>query len=196
MSDQIIQNKIYVVVWKPWAWKTFFATYLASFHKYIFANYEIKFNWKVCSNYIKNIDDLDKIKFNPIKQMVIIDEWWVNNNARRSSSDSNLEFWKLAMLWRKKNANIIMISQLERMSDIYFRELAECTFELKSWFVSSKKLMFEYSVTRWDNIEGSKFVDLFEWSKQYWYEYNTLESWKIEIKQKGNKEKPIDILFD
>lgn len=191
--SQIIQNKIYVIIWKPWAGKTFFATYLASLHPYIRANYEIKFNWKKCNNTIAEIWDLDKIKMLDKKQIIVIDEWWVNNNARRSSSDSNLLFWELAMLSRKKNANLIMISQLERMSDVYYRELAECTFELHSWYVSSDKLMFEYSVTRWDNIEWSKFIDLFKWSKQYWYEYNTLESGKIDIRQKWD-EKSFDLL--
>jgi len=193
-SSQIIQNKIYVVVGKPWKGKTFFATFLASFHRYIWANYEIKLNWKVCNNFIKKIDDLEKIIFKEQKQMIVIDEWGVNNNARRSSSDSNLLFGELAMLSRKKNANVIMISQLERMSDVYYRELAECCFEMNSWFVSSNKLMFEYSVERNWKIEGSKFVDLFHWSKLMWYEYNTLESGKIEIKQKGT-DKVLDLLW-
>jgi len=192
-NNQIIQNKIYIVVWKPGKGKTFFATFLASFHRYIWANYEIKLNWKVCNNFIKKIDDLDKIKFQEQKQMIVIDEWGVNNNARRSSSDSNLLFGELAMLSRKKNANVIMISQLERMSDVYYRELAECCFEMNSWFVSSDKLMFEYSVERNGKIEGSKFVDLFAWSKKMGYEYNTLESGKIEIKQKWSN-KVLDLL--
>jgi len=98
------------------------------------------------------------------------------------------------MLSRKKNKNVIMISQLERMSDVYYRELAECIFELKSWFVSGDKLMFEYSVTRRDNIEGSKYVDLFHWMKKYGYEYDTLESGKIQIRS-ANDKKELDLLY-
>jgi len=143
---------------------------------------------------INHIDDLEKIQFSENKQMTVIDEGGVNNNARRSSSDANLLFWKLAMLSRKKNTNVIMISQLERMSDVYFRELAECIFEMKSWFVSGWRLMFEYSVERNGNIEGTKFVDLFKWMELYGYEYDTLESWVIEIKSLQDK-KILDLLY-
>ena len=193
-TNKIVQNKIYCIVGPPGSGKTLFATMLASFHKIIWANYEIKYRWKVCNNLIKDISDLERIQYNDVRQMTVIDEWWVNNNARRSSSDSNLLFWQLAMLWRKKNSNIIMISQLERMSDVYYRELSECIFEMKSWFVSGDKLMFEYSITRWDNVEGSKFVDLFKWMKLYWYEYDTLESGKIEIRSEWNG-KQLDLLY-
>lgn len=186
--SQIIQNKIYVIVGKPWKGKTFFATYLASFHRFIWSNFEIKLNWKICNNTIAKISDLEKIVFQEKKQIIIIDEGGVNNNARRSSSDSNLLFGELAMLSRKKNTNLIMISQLERMSDVYYREMADCVFHMNSWFISGDKLMFEYTIEKNWQIEGSKFVDLFEWSKMYWYEYNTLESGKIEIKTKNTGE--------
>ena len=62
-------------------------------------------------------------------------------------SESNMEFGRLAMLGRKKNVNIIVISQLERMTDVYFRELSEYSFTMNSWFESSTKLMFEFELT-------------------------------------------------
>lgn len=64
-----------------------------------------------------------------------MDEGGVNNNARRSSSDANMEFGKLAMLGRKKNMDIFQISQLERMADVYYRELSECSIQMTkpSW---------------------------------------------------------------
>jgi len=175
-KQQVIQSKIYVIVGKPGAGKTLFATMLGSYHRIIWANYEIKYKGKVCNNLIQDIADLQKIQFSKDKQMSIVDEGGLNNNSRRSSSDSNLLFAELAILSRKKNTNVIMISQLERMSDVYYRELAECIFEMKSWFVSGGRLMFEYSVTRNGEIEGSKFVDLFKWMEEYGYEYDTLES--------------------
>lgn len=52
------------------------------------------------------------------------------------------------MLARKKNLNVVTISQLERMTDVYFRELSKNSFNMHSWFVSPEKLMFEYSVTQ------------------------------------------------
>lgn len=190
---QIIRNQIYIILGKPGAWKTFFATYLASLHKRIYANYSIKFHEKEVANLIRNIDDLDNIVFSSVKGVVVIDEGWVNVNARRSSSEANMEFWQLGMLWRKKNVNIIVISQLERMTDVYFRELAWYVFTLHSWFVSGNKLMFEYSVSTWDwKIIGSKFVDLFEWSQMTGYEYDSLESGRIELESEKQKKERIE----
>lgn len=187
-KNQIIQNKIYVIYWPPGAWKTIFATYLASFHKIIWANFDIKYRGKPASNRIANIQQLSNIPFSAEKQVIVLDEGWVNNNARRSSSDANLEFGKLAMLGRKKNANIIQISQLERMTDVYYRELAEVSFSMTSWYVSSDKLMFEFEVTKHWVPQGSKFVDLFKWKDEFWYEYDTLESWIIDIHiEKGSE---------
>ena len=123
--------------------------------------------------------------------MVVIDEGGINLNARRSQSEGNMEFWKLAMLWRKKNVNIIVISQLERMPDVYIRELSASSFLMHSWFVSNDKLMFEYDLkdSEWNTI-GTKFADLFEWSKMCHYEYDTLESGKIDMNtEKAQKRK-------
>ena len=88
------------------------------------------------SNTIQNIDDIEKIQFSNIKGIVILDEGGINVNARRSSSEQNMEFGKLGMLGRKKNVNIIVISQLERMTDVYFRELASGSITMNSWFVT------------------------------------------------------------
>lgn len=90
-----------------------------------------------------------------------------------------MEFGKLLMLGRKKNLNIITISQLERMTDVYARELSKNSFHMRSWFVTPDKLMFEYTVSKNGQIVGSKFVDLFEWSRLTGYSYNTLETSKM-----------------
>ncbi len=58
-------------------------------------------------------------------------------------SEENLEFARLGILGRKKNVNIIVISQLERMTDVYFRELATGSITMNSWFVRGGKMMFE-----------------------------------------------------
>lgn len=194
-SNKIIQNKIYMIVGPPWSWKSIVATYMASWHPIIYANYEIKYRWKKCNNSITHVDQLEYITIQDDKTMIVIDEWGVNNNARNSWSEWNMLFWQLAMLWRKKNANIIMVSQLSRMSDVYYRELADCIIEMKSWYVTSDKLMFEMTIERNWIVQGSKIVDLFEWSKEMWYTYNTLESWRIEIRSR-NQKKPIDVLFE
>lgn len=186
--SKIIQNEIYTIYWKPWKWKTFFAAYLASIHKRIYANFEIMFKGKQVANIIWNIDDIEKIDYSDMKGVVVLDEGGINLNARRSMSDANMEFWKLGMLWRKKNVNIIVISQLERMTDIYFRELSGCSFTMNSWFESHDKLMFEFELSRNGKVVWSKFVDLFEWSQKTGYTYDTLESGKIDLISR--KEKP------
>lgn len=99
-------------------------------------------------------------------------------------SESNMEFGKLGMLGRKKNVDIIVISQLERMTDVYFRELSTASFQMRSWFVDSEKLMFEFSLLdQFGDIQWSKFVDLFEWAKTTGYSYDSLESSTIEKKR-------------
>lgn len=186
--DKVIKAKIYNIYGEPWAWKTIFAEFLASFHQIIWANFEIRLNGKICSNFIKSIDQLDKIPFSNDKQVIVIDEWGVNNNARRSWSDENLEFWRLAMLCRKKNANVIQIAQLERMADVYYRELASASFNMHSWYIWPNRLMFEFDLTINWVPQGSKFVDLFTWKEQTGYEYNTLESGKIDTRiKKGSQ---------
>lgn len=187
ITQKAIKNRIITIYWEPWAWKTFFAVYLASLHTRIYSNVLVLRNGKQVSNTIKSIEDLEKIEFSEVKGIVIIDEWGVNNNARRSSSEQNMEFWRLAMLWRKKNVNIIMISQLERMTDVYFRELASASITMNSWFLKGGdgKLMFEATFRNSSgNIDGSKFVDLFEWSELTGYIYNSLESSKIDSRKK------------
>ena len=88
-----------------------------------------------------------------------------------------MEFGKLGMLGRKKNVDIIVISQLERMTDVYFRELSTASFKMRSWYVSADKLMFDFSLLDADgNDQWTKFVDLFEWAKQTGYSYDSLES--------------------
>lgn len=176
-----IQNRIITIYGKPGTGKTFISVLLASVHKRIYSNVIIKRHGKVVSNTIQNIDDIEKIQFSNVKGIVILDEGGINVNARRSSSEQNMEFWKLGMLGRKKNVNIVVISQLERMTDVYFRELASGSITMHSWFVPGGKMMFEATFRNdfW-NIEGSKFVDLFKWAEKSGYTYDSLESSKIE----------------
>ncbi len=191
--SKIIRNQIYTIYWKPGTGKTYMATYLASFHKRIYANYSIKFKGREVANIITNIDDIEKIDYSDVKGVVVIDEGWINLNARRSSSEANMEFWRLGMLWRKKNVNIIVISQLERMTDVYFRELSGCSLHMHSWFESKNKLWFEFEVTRWGKILWSKYVDLFDWAEETWYSYDTLESGKIDLVSKKKKYEKLDL---
>jgi hypothetical protein len=50
------------------------------------------------------------------------------------------------MLGRKKNVDIIVCGQLGRMIDVYYRELANYTFEMNAYFVGKEKLMFDAKI--------------------------------------------------
>ena len=137
-----------MVYGKPGQGKTFFATFLASLHKRVYSNYPITLRGRRVGSYLKKVSDLERIPFSEIKGCVTLDELGKNANARRSSSDNNLAFADLGMLGRKKNVNVVGIAQLSRMADVYFRELAEVSFEMRSWRKTKDELMFEFDVYR------------------------------------------------
>lgn len=185
MTNKIIKNKIVSIVWRPWEWKTFFWVFLASFYKRIYANVDIFQGWKLLNKKIVNIWDVNSISYDDTKGVVLLDEWGINVNARKSMSDSNMEFWELAMLWRKKNVDIIIISQLKRMVDVYFRELANYVFEMRSYFVSKDYLMFECKVyNEYGWIQKVLKMDLIEFTNLTWITYDTKESSRIEKTKK------------
>lgn len=185
----IIRNKIILIQWRPWEWKTFLAVFIASFYKRIFSNVDILKDWKSLSTFIKDIEDLKKIEFSPIKWVAILDEWGININARRSLSKENQVFWELGMLGRKLNIDIIICAQLWRMIDVYFRELANYIFEMHAWFEKKDYLLFEAKIywSWWNSIIKIARFDLFEFTRLTWITYNTLESSRIWKKEKTHK---------
>lgn len=186
----IIRNKIILILWRPWEGKTYLATFLASYYERIFSNVNIDKNGKSMSKFISSIDEIESIKFSEKKGVVLLDEWGVNVNARRSQSNENRIYGELWMLWRKLNVDIIICAQLGRMVDVYFRELANYVFEMHAWFDRPGYLMFEARIYRYNDgnknlIKIARF-DLFEWSRLSWITYSTLETSKI---SKSKKEK-------
>ena len=179
----IIKNKIITIVWRPGEWKTFFAVFLASFYERIISNVEIMKNNKKLNFSIRNLWDVENIKFLEKKGVVLLDEWWINVNARESMSWSNKEFWQLAMLWRKKNVDIIIIWQLKRMIDVYYRELSNFIFEMESFIVWKDDIQFTCKIYN-DSWFLRKVIklDLLEFSKITWISYNTLETSRIDKK--------------
>ena len=179
----IIQNKIISIVWFPWSWKTFLATFLALWYPQdrIFANIDIFHEWKRISKRIHDIDDLDLVTYDDRKWLLILDEMGINANSRRSMTDANLKFWETAMLWRKKNVDILNCAQLNGMADKYFRDLSTYTFEMDSYFESANYLMFKAKIlNRAGRIIKSMKFDLFQLEKLAWLTYNTLESSRIQ----------------
>lgn len=196
MTNKIIKNKIISIVWRPWEWKTFFWVFLASFYSRIYANVDIYRDGKLINKRITNVGDVSSINYDDIKWIVLLDEWGINVNARRSQSDTNLEFWELAMLWRKKNVDIVIISQLKRMVDVYFRELANYIFEMRSYFISKDYLMFECKVyNEWWWIQKVLKLDLLEFTKLTGVTYDTKESSRIEKTKKTNDYSQIETIL-
>ena len=156
--------------------KTFFSVMMASHYRRIYSNFDITLRWKSVTNIFTEKKQLQKIEYSDTKGIILLDEEWLNNNSRRSSSESNMEFAEVLVLSRKKNVDIVTISQLERMKDVYVRELSSYGVEMiDPVWVTKKKIIFQYDIYRWDTYEGTKVVDLIEWTERTWYEYNTLD---------------------
>lgn len=190
----IIQNKIIRIVGKPWQGKSIFSFFLASFYPRIYSNIDYYRNGKKINTTIQNLWDVESIKYSDEKGVVVLEEWGVNINARKSMSDANFEFAKLGMLWRKKNVDIIVISQLDRMVDVYFRELAYYTFKMRAYYSKKDYLMFEARVVgEHDNHLKILEFDLFEWMKVYGYSYDSKESSEMDLKKIKKEEKALSI---
>lgn len=192
----IIQNKIITIYWPPWSGKTmiteFFVWYFYMFWaKRIYSNVEYKYKNRIINKKIKDIKDLDRIKFAEDKWLAIIDEWWLNINSRRSMSSENLEYAKLGMLWRKKNVDIVIVAQLDYSIDKYFRDLSFCSIYMESFFYKKDYLMFEGTIYKKDYLVWKKEFDLFYIVKNTNFSYNTLEESMIWNKDEEKKKKMI-----
>lgn len=178
----IIQNAIYGIYGLPWSGKSMLAMTLASIYQRIYWNLEIKKNGFVVSNQVANVSEISRIPFNKKKGVVILDESGLNINSRRSADDANLEFWKLAMLSRKKNVDIFVIAQLDYSVDKYLRDLSVYTFNMSSYFWDSG-LMFSIMIKdRFGQILGNKEIDMIEYMRLTGYSYETLDESVIDRK--------------
>lgn len=87
------------------------------------------------------------------------------------------------MLGRKLNCDIIMIAQLERMNDVYFRELATYSFELDSHYckppIGVKGAYLEFNVTvrnRFGTVTKKMSIDFIAASQKMGFSYSTLDT--------------------
>jgi hypothetical protein len=79
------------------------------------------------------------------------------------------------MLARKKNIDIISISQLERSLDVVIRELSKVSFTMCE-FWEDKKLKFEATAKgRYDELKGIYTFDLIKFSELTGWTYNSKE---------------------
>lgn len=176
-QKKIIRAKIVMVYWLPWEWKTFFASFISFFYNRVYSNVDFYHRWKKKNTTIYTMLDLEKkIKYSNEKGLLIIDEAWANNNSRDSMSERNKFFWRLAMYCRKYNIDIMIISQLERMQDVYYREMAMYHFEMQSFFSWYNYIKFEVRIKdRYGNFVANKQLDLIRFSEKRHYTYNTLD---------------------
>lgn len=177
-SQKIIKTRIVSVYWLPGEWKTFFASFISYFYNRVYSNVDFYEKWKKVNITMKTVLDIEtKIKYHDDKWVLIIDEWWANVNSRDSHSERNKIFGRLAMLSRKKNINIVIISQLERMQDVYYREMSFYHFEMHSYFTGPNYLMFDLMIKdRFWNIIWNKTLDLIKFANICKYTYNTLDT--------------------
>lgn len=194
---KVIQNKIISVYGLPWQGKTFFATYLASQYRLIYSNVkmskgvtsyqsDIVSHYVDVSNDIRTIQDIERISYSDTKGVVVLDESGLNINSRQSSSSENMQYARLWMLGRKKNVDIIIIAQLERSVDVYFRELSTWSVDMRSYF-ERWEIKFEATAkNRFWTVISVQNVDLVKWAEKEHYIYDSLESSEI---KKGEKEK-------
>ena len=95
-----------------------------------------------------------------------------------------MEYARLGMLGRKKNVDILIIAQLERSVDVYFRELSTYSVEMRSYFENSQ-IMFEVTAkNRFGTVISVQNVDLVQWANKERYKYNSLESSEIKKEKK------------
>lgn len=188
----IIECKIINLTWKPWYWKTFLALLFASYYheKYwkkarIYSNVDFYHNYIKLNKSIKTLTDIDLIEPNDyIPWLVVIDEVGLNVNARRSMSDQNLDITtKLGALARKLNVNVVYIWQLDRMLDVYLRELAFININMlkptKDPDYTDGRLIFHSELTNWKKHIWFKDFYLFT-LLDLWYKYNSMEKSIIE----------------
>lgn len=182
----ILKNKILLITWLPWSWKSFFAMFLASFYERIYSNLKIYENWKKRNIDILTMDDIEALDYHETKWLALLEEMGLNANARRWMSNQNLDFIRLGVLSRKKNVDIIIISQLERIVDVVLRELCSASFEMSSYFSKKDYLLFNIEVKNrsWQLVKMIN-ADLIKFTNRYYWTYDTLETSEI---RKNNNE--------
>lgn len=193
MENKIIRNKTILITGDPGSWKTFLSSFFAFSYfinnQKIFSNIDFFYKWWVerINKKIQKIQDIKYIDFQDNKWLIIIDEAWINANARRSMSDKNLEFNELTFLWRKKNCDIIYIAQLDFSVDKYIRSLATFQINMTSYWSWNHYLMYTMEIKKKDFLIWYKEIDLIAFARDSEFTYNTLESSKIESEKETKK---------
>lgn len=126
-------NEIAIIVWNRWTGKTMLTSIIIwanqSNHINFYANY--KTNMKNCFVY-DDLEDLkNKIKKDPKKKVLILDEAQKLLNSRRAMTDINLEMVRFMVESRKFGADIILVAQTLMSVDKQLREQADWVIDLE-----------------------------------------------------------------
>lgn len=166
-------NEIILIIGRMWSWKTLISVCLSENYLRVYANLKIIKKWKQKNFYIEKIEDIKKIKYSKTRWLVILDEAGLNMNARRSQSKNNMDITEFIILSRKRNLDLIFISQKDFFVDKNLRELAQIKIEMK-W--KNREWIFEYEAKDfYDNFLWYYNLDLIWFLKNNKLEYNTLE---------------------
>ena len=147
MSD-FVESSAWMIVGKPGYGKTMIATIIASLYQRIWTTVSISRHGRQISNRIDSIDQLHCIP-RDVHSVFLFDEAGLTNNAREGFSEANKAGVKLAALRRKVDMDVITISQLDRMQDVVWREMAEATIEMRKPKRDRRgRILFEYDTYR------------------------------------------------
>lgn len=191
--SNIIQNQLALILGDTWSWKTYFWVFLASFYNRIYSNVKVQKHNKKISTDIADISEAKGIPYKNEKWVLLVDEWGVNLDSRNTLTEENKQAGELLFLWRKKNIDIIVISQLLRRIDINFRELSNLIVEMSAIPCWNNYLKFKAEVYKrsnsqmWNNslnLTDSSIYDLFLYTKLTWINYDTLDTSKLKKIQK------------
>lgn len=182
---QEIDTKWFIIHWRQWHWKTSLAVFLAveSWPKRIYSNISIFKDWEPIGKYIKEVKEINDIRFSYEPWVVIIDEAGINYSWRRALSQENAIFSEFLFLVRKKNCSLIFISQRFESIDINARALAEVIFECKKIRRGKKHPLFKITRQKYKrgklDFMSAYIVDTISLLKFDKIEYDQLQSSKV-----------------
>jgi hypothetical protein len=113
---------IIAIVGEPGCGKSILQTwFIREMHKkgyHIYVNYKL---YKIPYVPLQNITDMEELKTEP--NLIVLDEDYLNSDARRSSSFMNMISTRHIMQHRKKKADVIVSAQLFETMDRRIRQL-------------------------------------------------------------------------
>lgn len=212
MTEQVHQNNaeniqseidtVWIIIyWKQGSWKTLLSICLAlDWKKRIYANFDIYKKWKLFNKRLKNVDEIQNIRFSYTPGVIIIDEAWINANSKDTRNEQNRVLQEILFLVRKLNCSLIWISQRFESIDINARVLSELIIKMKKIRRKNKPPIFIAVKQKqiWSNLNfvHEYKIDCIKLMESYKLTYNTLEKSKFikKTKKLWKNENVIDVI--